>query len=90
MSYYLSDKLFSAPVPIYDSHMKKKAFTFTDENFCDFPSWLLFHKGGQDLPADAVVAVGYTLNIYTGPSLSVLLTNVQFVILLTLTLADLL
>ena len=61
-----------------------KPFTFTDDDFRSLASWPLYKKGNRDLPSDAVVAVGYTLNTYTYERTKgmVLSSNVQFVILL--------
>ena len=72
-------------VPIYDGRVKSgKPFTFTTQDFRDLTSWPLYKKGGRDLPEDAVVAVGYTMNTYNSERTGamVLSTNVQFVILL--------
>ena len=72
-------------VPIYDGRAKGgKPFTFTDNNFRELSSWPLYRDSAEDAPADAVLAVGYTLNTYAGKNSTVLSSNVQFVILLAL------
>jgi len=78
---------FASLVPIYDgcpTVFCPDGFTFTDGNFKNLTKFLIFADGKCDLPADSVVAVGYTLGTYTSdgypsPNLS---TNVQFVVLL--------
>jgi hypothetical protein len=75
------------PVPIYDGRPTQpypEGFLFTDQHFRDLCKFPLFGKGSRDLPADSLVAVGYTISTYVSerypdPKLS---TNVQFVILL--------
>lgn len=76
-------------VPIYDGRSVKGAreFTFTDDAFSKLATWPLYEKGVQDLPFDAVVSVGYTLNTFgEGPrgGPNGLSTNLHFVILLAL------
>ena len=72
-------------VPIYDGRANTaKPFTFTEEDFQELSSWPLYRQGSHDLPADAVTAIGYTVNTFTGSSSVVLSTNIQFVILLAL------
>jgi hypothetical protein len=77
--------LISCPVPIYDGRTKAgRPFVFTDKDFQDLSSFPLFKNGSQDLPVDSVVAVGYTLSTYYAErsGVTVLSSNVQFVILL--------
>ena len=75
-------------VPIYDGRSVKEAreFTFSDADFAKLTTWPLYERGLQDLPYDAVVSVGYTLNTFgegpRGPN--GLSTNLHFVILLAL------
>jgi hypothetical protein len=77
-------------VPIYDGRLKSKAFTFSDKDFIDLPSWPLYKKGNRELPLDAVVAVGYTINTYSTERYALALSlNVQFVILLAVPAAEL-
>ena len=80
-----SDICLAHTVPIYDGRPKTKPFTFSAEDFRQLPSWPLYKKGNRDLPADAVVAIGYTLNTYSSNHAgTVLSSNVQFAILLAL------
>lgn len=75
-------------VPIYDGRRRAgRAFSFTDKDFQDLSDFPLFKNGSQDLPANAVVAVGYTLSTYVAErsGLTVLSSNIQFAILLGLT-----
>jgi hypothetical protein len=81
LAYYLA--------PIYDGRSVKGAreFSFSDADFSKLNTWPLYEQGTQDLPFDAVVSVGYTLNTFgEGPrgGPNGLSTNVQFVILLAL------
>jgi hypothetical protein len=74
-------------VPIYDGtgNSGRKWFGFTDPDFRALRSLPLYSKGLSDLPNDSLVAVGYTLNTYTGNSgAKILSANAQFVILLGL------
>lgn len=73
-------------VPIYDGRPSgsRSGFSFSDKEFHALTALPLYKKGMRDLPENAVVAVGYSLNTYKlgsmhSPHLS---TNVQFVILL--------
>ena len=76
-------------VPIYDGRPVKGAreFTFSDADFSKLSSWPQYEKGARDLPYDAIVSVGYTLNTFgEGPrgGPNCLSTNLHFVILLAL------
>ena len=76
-------------VPIYDGRLVKGAseFTFSDADFSKLATWPLYERGLQDIPYDAVVSVGYTLNTFgEGPrgGPNGLSTNLHFVILLAL------
>lgn len=76
-------------VPIYDGRSVKGAreFTFSDDAFSKLATWPLYKRGVHDLPFDAVVSVGYTLNTFgEGPrgGPNGLSTNLHFVILLAL------
>lgn len=76
-------------VPIYDGRSVKGAreFNFSDEAFSKLATWPLYKKGVEDLPFDAVVSVGYTLNTFgEGPrgGPNGLSTNLHFVILIAL------
>jgi hypothetical protein len=81
-----------SPVPIYDGRCKagdSDGFSFTESNFNNLLSLPLYKKGSRDLPANAVVAVGYTLSTYIGKQTGspILSSNIQFVILLGMTAA---
>jgi hypothetical protein len=76
-------------VPIYDGRSgvkRAREFTFSDADFGKISSWPLYEGGTQDLPCDAIVSVGYTLNTFgegsRGPN--ALSTNLHFVILLAI------
>jgi hypothetical protein len=76
-------------VPIYDGRPVKggREFTFSETDFSKLSTWPLYEKGAQDLPYDAIVSVGYTLNTFgEGPrgGPNGLSTNLHFVILLAL------
>ena len=76
-------------VPVYDGRSVKGAreFNFSDEAFLKLATWPLYEKGARDLPFDAVVSVGYTLNTFGEGSRGGpigLSTNLHFVILLAL------
>lgn len=76
-------------VPIYDGHAVKGAqeFTFSNADFSKLATWPLYEHGLQDLPHDAIVSVGYTLNTFgEGPcgGPNGLSTNLHFVMLLAL------
>ncbi|KAF8877033.1 hypothetical protein BD779DRAFT_1475393 [Infundibulicybe gibba] len=86
---YLSSRSFEDPVPIYDGRGKTTSpFKFTGKDFDRLTTMPLYRKGHEDLPNDAIVAVGYTLNTYishyNGGSSEHLSVNVQFVILLAI------
>jgi len=72
-------------VPIYD--VRKTKFNFTAEAFTSLSSLPLYRGGISDLPQNAAVTVGYTVNTYPynqkdAPSNSLALSlNVQFVML---------
>ena len=87
ISFILTWAIFA--VPIYDGRSVKGAreFTFSDADFEKLTTWPLYEQGLQDLPYDAIVSVGYTLNTFgegpcSGPN--GLSTNLHFVILLPL------
>lgn len=76
-------------VPIYDGRSVKGAreFTFSDADFAKLSTWPLYERGLQDVPCDAIVSVGYTLNTFgEGPrgGPNGLSTNLHFVVLLAL------
>ena len=76
-------------VPIYDGRPIKgtREFGFSDNDFSKLHTWPLYEQGLQDLPYDAIVSVGYTLNTFgDGPhgGPNGLSTNLHFVILLAL------
>ena len=75
-------------VPIYDG---RSGFNFTEEEFLELATLPLYKDGTRDLPEKAVVAVGYSVNTYTGEKSGStnLSTNVQFVILLGIAAAKL-
>lgn len=80
-------------VPIYDGHSVKgaKMFMFSDADFVKLTSWLLYEWDLQDLPYNAVVSVGYTLNTFGGEGScgpNSLSTNLYFIILVALPLAS--
>ncbi|KAF8800969.1 hypothetical protein BYT27DRAFT_7245428 [Phlegmacium glaucopus] len=85
---YITARTFEQRVPIYDGRSVEGAreFTFSDTDFAKLSSWPLYERGLQDVPYDAVVSVGYTLNTFgegpRGPN--GLSTNLHFVILLAL------
>lgn len=84
--------LISCTVPIYDGRAKAgRPFTFTDKEFQDLSSFPLYKNGSRDLPVDSVVAVGYTLSTYFAErsGMTVLSSNIQFVILLGIAAAPL-
>lgn len=72
-------------MPIYDIRQIK--FNFTAEGFTSLSSLPLYHGGISDLPQNAAVTVGYTVNTYPyiqkeAPLKSLALSlNVQFVML---------
>ena len=72
-------------VPIYDVHKTK--FNFTAESFASLSSLSLYCGGISDLPQNAAVTVGYTVNTYPytqkeAPSNSLSFSlNIQFVML---------
>ena len=60
---------------------------FLDTDFGKLATWPLYEWGLQDVPYDAVMSVGYTLNTFgEGPhgGPNGLLTNLHFIILLAL------
>jgi hypothetical protein len=75
-------------VPIYDGRQVEGAreFTFTDADFARLSTWPLYEGGVQDVPCDAVVTVGYTINTFGEGSRGPigLSTNLHFVVLLAL------
>ncbi|KAF8875564.1 hypothetical protein BD779DRAFT_1678171 [Infundibulicybe gibba] len=76
-------------LPIYDGRGRTSSpFKFTGNDFDRLTEMPLYKKGREDLPVDAIVSVGYTLNTYTGHYNGVesenLSVNVQFVILLAI------
>ncbi|KAF8881013.1 hypothetical protein BD779DRAFT_1675678 [Infundibulicybe gibba] len=84
---YPQSRSFEEGVPIYDGRAKTSLpFKFTDKDFDRLTSMPLYRNGREDLPMDAIVAVGYTLNTYVrhynGGSTEQLSSNVLFVILL--------
>jgi hypothetical protein len=75
------------PVPIYDGRARddRAAFKFNDSDFRRLSSWPLYRKTLiSELPEDAIVSVGYSLGTYFGASGTVLSSNLQFVMLLSL------
>ena len=75
--------IITLSVPIYD--VRKIKFNFMAESFASLSS-LPPHRGGiSDLPQNAVVAVGYTVNMYPYNQKEVLSNsfalslNIQFV-----------
>lgn len=87
--YYFRVDLFWFVVPIYNGRSVKGAreFSFSDADFSKISTWPLYEQGQQDLPYDAVVSVGYTLNTFgEGPrgGPNGLSTNLHFVMLLAL------
>jgi hypothetical protein len=72
-------------VPIYD--VRKIKFNFTAESFASIASLPLYRGGISDLPQNAAVTVGYTINTYSyiqkeAPFNSLALSlNIQFVML---------
>jgi len=72
-------------VPVYD--IRKTKFNFTAESFASLSSLPLYRGGISDLPQNAAVSVGYTVNTYSyiqkeAPVNSLALSlNVQFVML---------
>ena len=72
-------------VPVYD--VRKTKFNFTAESFASLSSLPLYRGGISDLPQNAVVTVGYTVNTYPynqkeAPSKSLTLSlNIQFFML---------
>lgn len=72
-------------VPVYD--VRKIKFNFNAESFTSISSLPLYRNGISDLPQNAAVTVGYTVNTYSyiqkeAPSRSLALSlNIQFVIL---------
>jgi hypothetical protein len=74
-------------VPIYEGRLKKgPGFSFSKTDFDNLSRLPLYEGGKSDLPENALVAVGYTLNTYPGSQtgISFLSSNVQFAILLGL------
>ena len=69
-------------VPVCDGRASKdhKAFGFTDSDFKWLSSWLLYWGGQTEVPLDAVVLVGYTVDAYCGYSGPVLSSNLLFAI----------
>jgi hypothetical protein len=87
------DQSFVVAVPIYDGRSKAgRPFSFSDHDFQNLSSFPLYREGNKDLPHNAVVAVGYTLSTYFGErsGMSILSSNIQFVIFLGVTGAPLL
>ncbi|TFK62844.1 hypothetical protein BDN72DRAFT_862551 [Pluteus cervinus] len=71
---------FEEPVPIYDGRASTgKPFAFTPD---DFQSLSTRTRLTEDLPLDSIVAVGYTMGVWTLNSVELLSLNIQFVILL--------
>ena len=72
-------------MPVYD--VRKNKFDFTAESFASLSSLPLYRGGISDLPQNAAVSVGYTVNTYPyiqkeAPVKSLALSlNVQFVML---------
>jgi hypothetical protein len=69
---------------VYDGRATegRPAFTFSDNDFRCLLTWPLYKKGQVEVPANALVSVGYTVGTYLGKSGLNLSTNVQFVIVL--------
>jgi len=74
------------PVPVYDgcAHNGRPAFVFMDADFKALSSWHLYKKGASEIPLNSVVSVGYMLSTYKGNSGSVLSSNIQFVIVISM------
>ena len=72
---------FILEVPIYDARTSN--FTFSADDFGYIKDLPLYKKGYKDLPADAVVTVGYTAGTFAyQTSQTALALNLMFVILL--------
>jgi hypothetical protein len=89
LAFFLSFDIGCFVVPIYDGRSIKEAreFTFSDRDFAKLTTWPLYGRGLHDIPYDAIVSVGYTLNTFgEGPlgGPNGLSTNLHFVILLAL------
>jgi hypothetical protein len=71
-------------VPVYDGRPNKdrKGFGFSDTNFRNLLSWLLYKGGSVELPEDSIVFVIYMLSTYRGSTGPVLTSNLISVILL--------
>jgi hypothetical protein len=68
-------------VPIYDARTSN--FTFSADDFACIKDLPLYKKGYKDIPADAVVTVGYTSGTFVYQvSQTALALNLMFVILL--------
>jgi hypothetical protein len=78
--------LLCSAVPVYDGHTHNGwlAFMFTDANFKALTSWQLYKKGASEIPLNSVVSVGYMLGTYKGNSGSVLSSNIEFVIVISM------
>ncbi|TFK59913.1 hypothetical protein BDN72DRAFT_905428 [Pluteus cervinus] len=71
---------FDEPVPIYDGRASTgNPFAFTAE---DFQGLSTRTRVTEDLPLDSIVAVGYTMGVWSLNGAELLSLNVQFVILL--------
>ena len=70
---------------MYDGRARKGklAFMFSDADFNQLLSWPLYLKGTSKILVGSIVSVGYTLETYKGTTGVVLLSNIQFVILLS-------
>ncbi|KAF8890906.1 hypothetical protein BD779DRAFT_1468999 [Infundibulicybe gibba] len=80
-AFYPGSRAFEDDIPIYDGRGRNgPPFNFTAKNFEDIRTFPLYHGGHADILVGALVAVGYTLNMYG--ERAQLSTNIQFLILL--------
>ncbi|KAF8876566.1 hypothetical protein BD779DRAFT_1475591 [Infundibulicybe gibba] len=64
-TFYPGSRAFEDDIPIYDGRGRNgPPFNFTAENFKDILTFPLYQRGHVDISAEALVAVGYTLNTY--------------------------
>ncbi|KAF8877979.1 hypothetical protein BD779DRAFT_1677050 [Infundibulicybe gibba] len=86
-------RAFEDHIPIYDGRGKTgRQFTFSDTDFRELHTFPLYRGGREDVTSESVVAVGYTVNLFSrtvaGAVTNQLSTNLQFLILLGMTIPE--
>ncbi|KAF8878570.1 hypothetical protein BD779DRAFT_1676827 [Infundibulicybe gibba] len=86
-------RVFEDHIPIYDGCGKTgRQFTFSDTDFRELHTFPLYRGGREDVMSESIVAVGYTVNLFSrtvaGVAANQLSTNLQFLILLGMTIPE--